>query len=136
METTFNQRLKKLMSFYDLNQISLAKVTGLGIQTINNLVNGSKPRYDTLIPLLKYFKDINPLWILMGDGEMFNKNIEPDVLKEPKVDYHSREDYTMLKNVWEKDRQELDHLRQLTTDLTNELLKLYECNTDKKKEAG
>lgn len=136
METTFNQRLKKLMTFYELNQISLAKVTGLGNQTVNNLVNGSKPRYDTLIPLLKYFREINPYWLLMGEGEMLNKGRPSDELHEQPGEYNTRNDYDMLKKVWEKDRDELEHLRKLTADLTGEILKLCERAPDKKKAAG
>lgn len=136
MEVTFNQRLKKLMTFYELNQISLAKVTGLGNQTVNNLVNGSKPRYDTLIPLLKYFRDINPYWLLMGEGEMLNKGVSPGEVNEPHREYAPREDYAMLKKVWEKDREELEQLRQLTAQLTAEILKLCNTGPDKKKVAG
>lgn len=46
MQSTFTQRFKRLMDYYELSQTKIAVGAGITKQTINNLIKGSPPRYD------------------------------------------------------------------------------------------
>jgi hypothetical protein len=41
---------------------------------------------DVLVEISKYFPDVNPAWLLTGEGEMLNNQ---SMLQEPAVEYHS-----------------------------------------------
>ncbi|MEA5110946.1 hypothetical protein SDC9_17952 [bioreactor metagenome] len=131
METKFNQRLKKLMMFYDLNQRTLSEVTGLSYQTIDSLIVKGNPNFNILIKLLKFFKDINPHWLLFGEGQMVANQSNIAKLNEPGLCIITREEYDFLKTLCEKDRKELEQLRKINAELSMKALRL--CSSSDKK---
>lgn len=123
MEETFAQRFKELMRRYDLTQTKLAKVTGLTHQTVRNLMEGSVPRFDTLVPILKYFKEVNARWLMLGEGRMFlSEDAGGNMVQDGPAEYVKN--HEMLLTMMRKDREELEHLRSQNRELTTKLLAL------------
>jgi len=49
---------------------------------LGNIMNGSaNPRSDLLIRFLEVFDDINPLWVLSGEGSMYDKDKDTDIVQ-------------------------------------------------------
>ncbi|MDD4515416.1 helix-turn-helix transcriptional regulator [Massilibacteroides sp.] len=120
MQSTFTQRFKRIMDYYELSQSKLAEVIGTTSQTISNLVNGSMPRYDLLYKLLSYFKEVDANWLLLDEGRMLKSGLNDGIVSEPSGDYHQsmrREDYDRLTRV-------IDHLIKENECLRAEILLL------------
>lgn len=69
-----NSRLKELVRIKcDGNITEFSNVVGIRNNvTINQLVNGKgTPSFKTITKILKVFSDVNPVWIILGEGQMF-----------------------------------------------------------------
>ncbi|GAB3911479.1 hypothetical protein GCM10028803_53020 [Larkinella knui] len=74
METTINERFKKLIEALGLNPNSFAKRLGKAQSSIAVIVEGkSKPGYELLEKVFANFPQVSRDWLLMGEGEMFRK---------------------------------------------------------------
>lgn len=64
-------RINTLINFLGLTPYGLEKHAGIPKNTIRNVVEGrNKPGYETLLKVVTNCPQINPLWLLMGEGEM------------------------------------------------------------------
>lgn len=71
-EVTINERLKFLIERYGLSVRAFSTAIGAtDTNTRNYIDRGSKPNAEYLGKLLKRFSDINPTWLLLGEGEPF-----------------------------------------------------------------
>jgi hypothetical protein len=71
-EVTINERLKFLIEKYGMSVRAFSTAIGAtDTNTRNYIDRGSKPNAEYLGKLLKRFNDINPTWLLLGEGEPF-----------------------------------------------------------------
>ncbi|MBO9638423.1 MAG: helix-turn-helix transcriptional regulator [Siphonobacter aquaeclarae] len=71
-ENTISQRFEELLKHLRLNPNQFSKEIGKPRSTIQVILDGrSKPGFDFLELVLLHFPDINPAWLMTGEGEMF-----------------------------------------------------------------
>jgi DNA-binding XRE family transcriptional regulator len=123
METTFNQRFKMLLSYYRLNQSQAGRKIGVSHQVIGSWLQDSSPKLDLLLSILKAFPEISLTWLVAGEGQMLKEKEEISFASEGKSNFYtSNRDYEMLKQIWMQDRDELQKIREINRELTNELM--------------
>jgi transcriptional regulator with XRE-family HTH domain len=86
-----NDRIAEIIKYYGLNANSFSKKIGLTNNvTIGNIISGRKnsPSFDTLERIVKICPEINPTWLLSGEGEMV-KNIIQDNVNGDNIQGHS-----------------------------------------------
>lgn len=77
-EDSINERLKFLIEKYGLSVRAFSAAIGAtDTNTRNYIDRGSKPNAEYLGKLLKRFNDINPTWLLLGEGEPFRPGTTP-----------------------------------------------------------
>jgi transcriptional regulator with XRE-family HTH domain len=65
-------RLKKIRKTLMLHQKEMAKMMKVTLRAYQRYESGEqKPSYEKLVNLLDELKDINPTWLLTGEGPMF-----------------------------------------------------------------
>lgn len=70
--STISERIGQLVKTLKMNNNSFAKSLGKPNSTIVNIVDGrSKPGYEILEVILETYPDVNPIWLMTGNGEMF-----------------------------------------------------------------
>ena len=108
-QTTVNQRIKKWIESQDISFSDFENTTGYSQKNISNTVNDKVkiPKVDLIIAILKHYKDVNPYWLLLGEGQM--------IVDPPEVM-----------------RIEFDELKGLVHQLSAEFFKLKETLDQKK----
>lgn len=89
METTVNQRIKKIVDLHYNGVIKeMAIDTGIRPSTLVDIVAGkSNPSYDTIFKILKAdIVGINADWLIMGGGDVY---AAPSEVGEPSAPYGS-----------------------------------------------
>jgi transcriptional regulator with XRE-family HTH domain len=69
------QQIGKRFRFYtnlkELEMEQLKAMTGSDEQTLSNIICGKNYLLDELVAILKHFEDLNPQWLIYGEGSMF-----------------------------------------------------------------
>ncbi len=66
-------RLKYVLSYYQLNAAEFAEKLGIQKSSISHLLSGrNKPSFQFLSKMAKTFPEINLTWFITGDGDIFN----------------------------------------------------------------
>jgi len=65
------QRLKKVREFKKLSQSQLAKLLGVSQKAISQWERGERAIPATILKQLQEHLNLNPLWLLTGEGEPF-----------------------------------------------------------------
>ncbi|WP_428657666.1 hypothetical protein [Runella sp.] len=74
METTIAERFRILIKELGKTNNSFAISIAKNSSTILYIVDGkSKPSYDVFDAIFSKYPDINPTWLMTGEGEMFKK---------------------------------------------------------------
>lgn len=78
METGILERMKLIMSYYNLSERSFAVKIGVNQQTINKLYLRSTDnvKLTTIVQILDSFPDIDEVWLVTGKGNMLRKDNE------------------------------------------------------------
>ena len=77
-----HERIKELITALDSNVLRFSKRTGIDDQTLYKmLTKGTKPSFDTIEAILREYPTVNPRWLLLGEGEIFDGGVA-DLLKE------------------------------------------------------
>lgn len=78
-----HERIKILIQALDLTVAKFAVKVGLdNHQTLYKMLNnGTKPSFDTIVSILNFFPEVNPRWLLLGEGEMFDGGVS-SLIKE------------------------------------------------------
>lgn len=75
MESTTNQRLKRIIDKSNLSVNAFAKRVDVPQTTLSNMIKrGTEPSTKTLNAVLSAFPEVNPDWLLTGSGEMYLSN--------------------------------------------------------------
>ncbi|PCI33269.1 MAG: transcriptional regulator [Flavobacteriaceae bacterium] len=65
----FSERLRKLLSYYDISAASLAEMLGIQRSTISHLLSGrNKPSLDFVLKILKHYPEVELYWLINGQG--------------------------------------------------------------------
>ena len=66
-----NKRIVEIMVRFNHSKSSLALELGVSLPLITHITTGrNKPGIELLQRVLQHFPDINPIWLLLGEGEM------------------------------------------------------------------
>ncbi len=66
----FSERLRKLLSYYDISAASLAEILGIQRSTISHLLSGrNKPSLDFVLKILKHYPEVELYWLINGQGD-------------------------------------------------------------------
>ena len=77
-------RLLKIIKQYNLTSTRFADVLGVQRSGISHILSGrNQPSYDFIVKLMKQYPDINPDWLIMGNGTMFRTVIKEEINIEP-----------------------------------------------------
>jgi transcriptional regulator with XRE-family HTH domain len=73
-----HERIKQLIDVQGMTVARFSDKVGVeNHQTMYKLLkNGTNPSADTIIGILTAFRNLNPRWLLLGDGEMFDSGTE------------------------------------------------------------
>jgi len=101
------ERIQKLLQEYSISSTYLADKIGVQRSSISHLLSGrNKPGFDFIQKLLKNYPEINPTWLILGKGPMYQSENQPtlpfseteerstpreaDIRSEPNTNYHIR----------------------------------------------
>jgi hypothetical protein len=69
------QQIGKRFRFYtnlkELEMEQLISMTGSDETTLSNIISGKNYLLDDLVAIVKNFKELNPQWLIYGEGSMF-----------------------------------------------------------------
>lgn len=109
-----NYRFKEIIAAIGLKNKELARELGITPAAVSDIVNGRvKNISGSLLILLQLKFNINPDWLLTGEGEMF---LSPSDVKDGKVNYTSITDINEItrtkwfKNLSKEQREIITHL--------------------------
>lgn len=74
--SSINERIKTLVdSYYNGNVREFERACGLNKDTLKHVVGGrlSKPSFDSIELITRTIVQINPLWLITGEGDMENE---------------------------------------------------------------
>ncbi len=70
-----NDRIFKLIEMFDMNPHSFAEAIGVKGPVIFNIIKGrrNKPSFDVLEKILYSFDNVNPKWLIKGEGSVLTE---------------------------------------------------------------
>lgn len=73
VETTFmKDRILQLMKELNLNSTKLASEIGVQRSSISHILSGrNKPSFDFIEKILRTYPEVNPKWLIIGEGDPF-----------------------------------------------------------------
>lgn len=78
-----SDRIRAVIDFYNLNNNSFAKKIDIRQSTISSMFEkGTNPSIETLLKIINTFTEIDPMWLLLGIGEM-NVKKENNMISDP-----------------------------------------------------
>lgn len=102
MQDTIGERFKYLIKELGKTNNSFAISIGKTSSTINYIVDGkSKPSYDVLDAIFSTYPDVNPTWLMKGEGQIFSLPITKDDSQRELEDLVKR----LSEHIIVKDRQ-------------------------------
>ena len=85
-------RLLKILKQYNLTSTRFADELGVQRSGISHILSGrNQPSYDFIVKLMKQYPEIDPDWLIMGNGTMFRAavkdkiRVEPDLFGQPEL---------------------------------------------------
>lgn len=126
-ENTFNQQFRRLVKIINLPTNSdVAQKLGITRSDVENYSKGKPPSFRKLVSILTSMPNLDPSWLLLGEEKTFKQG-HKTIVKEPEVDYN-HSDIGLMRKMWEQDRQEMQRLREINHELTQQLLSYHDCN--------
>lgn len=116
-----HQKLARIIKHYDLTMAGLAEMLQIGRGTMFTYVKGKQGRdpakfpAELLCPLIKVLPDLNPYWLITGEGEMISApEINPASKQNEKDNEDCREKVlSVQQEVFELQKELLDASRSL-----------------------
>lgn len=131
-QSLLRQQIKQLTKYLGITPTELARQIGTDAPQINQLGTPRKPSIskDLIVKVVKRFPEVEPWWLLTGEGPMLREKKYPDVVGEPTVEYNpgpeswldgfkaQMEDYERRIAQLEADAKEKDdQIRNLVNDM-------------------
>lgn len=76
MEGTVKERLKEFIKYLGISEREFCRRVGVGSAYIQSIRKSIMP--DTLQQIAIHFPQLNPIWLMMGDGEMLLPEEKPE----------------------------------------------------------
>ena len=68
------ERLLEFLNTHNMTSTRLADTIGVQRSSISHILAGrNKPSYDFIHKFLQHYRDINPKWLILGEGSMYSK---------------------------------------------------------------
>lgn len=81
MENSVRERIKDVLKDKNMSINQLSKNINVVQATLNRQLNGfSKISQGTVNAILAYFDDVSPDWLVLGDGQMYKKRCDENVI--------------------------------------------------------
>jgi len=111
------ERILSIIKYFNLSPSDFAEKIGVQRSSISHLISGrNKPSLEFIQKIMSRFPEINPEWILNGNGTMLKNGISPDLGILP------------FENIPVKDREELQE--PIKRESTRPSLKKKTVDTD------
>lgn len=97
-------RIANLIEFLGINQKEFANKINVGTGRLSNVLKGrNKPDTDFVSEIIRVFRNVNPVWLLIGEGEISTLPNYPDIstisqIAEPTPEYKSAPNVAELNN--------------------------------------
>jgi transcriptional regulator with XRE-family HTH domain len=77
-------RLLKIIKQYNLTSTRFADELGVQRSGISHILSGrNQPSFDFLVKLMTQYPEINPDWLIMGNGPMLRTAVKEKINREP-----------------------------------------------------
>lgn len=132
---SINNRIEKLVDYYCRGNITEFS-TNIGLTnnvTIHRLVNSdTSPSYKVIVLILRNYSNINPNWLLLGEGSMFRgENTAEGAIQQSNIEV-SDNDTHYLKQIVKQQEEMIGALKDHIATLKKE----QQCCDPKKSKAG
>ncbi|MEY5046690.1 MAG: hypothetical protein RLZZ175_49 [Bacteroidota bacterium] len=92
MENNITDRVKEIMEREGLSPSSFADTIGVQRPSVSHILSGrNKPSLDMIQKTLQKFTNINPYWLLNGEGEMLQTNLFETIDQSAKKELEKKE---------------------------------------------
>ena len=78
-ESTVKSRLKQFISYLNISEREFCRVVGVGAAYIASIKKSIKA--DKLEAITKHYPELNPIWLMRGDGDMLLPGVKPKALQ-------------------------------------------------------
>lgn len=100
---TDKERIEKIIQAKKLSNIEFCNQTAMAASTLSHILSErTKPTLAVLRNIVEAFPDLNPMWVLLGQGEMFSKDTPVATSEEHDAAPASQDDiddvFSALKN--------------------------------------
>lgn len=83
-------RLQKIITAEGLTPTQFAELIGMQRSSVSHILSGrNNPSFDMLQNILSKFSKINPNWLILGTGDMYQKVVQTDLFSEIHNKKHS-----------------------------------------------
>lgn len=117
-------RVREIIKYKNITIGAFEKLTGMSNNSIQTaLKRRSSLRDDTLNNILSAFQDVNPEWLLTGDGEMLKSQTSQIAFEKPSLESLQCKIKLLKQNLADKERVILskDQIIQMQTSRIKEL---------------
>ncbi|PCH99538.1 MAG: transcriptional regulator [Flavobacteriaceae bacterium] len=91
----FSERLRKLLSYYDISAAGIAEILGIQRSTMSHLLSGrNKPSLDVVLKILKHYPEVELYWLINGQGDFPKKvmltkeaSLTPQIATQQKISF-------------------------------------------------
>lgn len=110
-----NSRLKQFLEIEQLSPAQFADKMGVQRSNISHLLSGrNKPAYDFLVKFFKTFPQINPYWLMLGQGKPYADTNSPAA---PKIPSENRILPDITETLFSNDAEESQQMPEISLDL-------------------
>lgn len=119
---SISSRIRLVIDFYGMNKSTFSKKIDTSPSTINSMYEkNTNPSVDTLLKIINVFTDIDPLWLLLGTGEMIKNKTDHKSNYDEKLNIESLNKIVSLHEENKQLISENSSLKQIVLDLENRL---------------
>jgi len=118
---TVNHRISMIRQHFELSQKQFGEKLGIQSATISHIEkNIHRPNFDVVASILATYREINPYWLLLGEGKMFLDKDDPILIISNKKNSASGEEVQKLQEALEKAEKEKTVLFDLLGNLSKQ----------------
>ena len=90
--SSFANRLKKVMDFYNVSASSFAETIDVPRSSISHILSGrNKPSLDFVLKTIETYQEVDLYWLLKGIGHFPKSNTSPSMIKSEPIKKNTSE---------------------------------------------
>jgi DNA-binding XRE family transcriptional regulator len=118
---TVNHRISMIRQHFELSQKQFGEKLGIQSATISHIEkNIHRPNFDVVASILATYREINPYWLLLGEGKMFLDKDDPIIVISNKKNSANGEEVQKLQEALENEKKEKGILFELLGNLSKQ----------------